>query len=422
MPSRLRKKIARSLMVSWRVQPNRYDIEALQANISRVGMVVRVRWILIVALIIYSFIGGALYLADHRVPVSELAQLMTIPAIALGFVMLYNTFYTLNYRRLGNITVWNHLQLALDALVVTVLVYYSGGASSWFWSIYPLFILEATFILPRSRDAWIIALGCVAMLGSVILLEMVGVLPHVVIPFADPELHTDRTYISVRFLWQATVLIGTASVATSLVGGFRRASDLRASRQLIDEMTGLYSRAYFLRTCVAEIRRSLKDGHEIHVILVDVDRLGDFNTRFGFDRGDEMLRSISEAIQRSVAEAGDLSVSSNVVARFGGEEFAVLLAEDERIDGYPTVADALRLAEKIRAAVAAVSVSEAGVTASVGVASAPHDGHSIDELLDVADNALACAVSSGGNRVMSARDCPVDGEGESTLTVVESGL
>src|SRR5512139_154672 len=78
-PSLLRKRITRSLLVSWREQPTRYDIEALQANIRRVGLVIRVRWVLILVLVLYSILGGVLYAT--RIPIPELASLMWIPAV-----------------------------------------------------------------------------------------------------------------------------------------------------------------------------------------------------------------------------------------------------------------------------------------------------------------------------------------------------
>ena len=176
--SRLRKRIARALMVSWREQPTRYDIEALQANIRRVGLVIRLRWALLVVLVIYSALAWVGVFPAHAAEPS-LPIRMVIPAIALGFVVLYNGFYQLNYKRLGNIALWNHLQLALDALVVTVLVYYSGSVNSWFWSMYSLFILEAAFILPKRRDAWLLAGLCAFLLGSLELLEFADLIPHV---------------------------------------------------------------------------------------------------------------------------------------------------------------------------------------------------------------------------------------------------
>jgi diguanylate cyclase (GGDEF)-like protein len=398
-PSRLQKKIARSLMVYWREQPTRYDIEALQDNIRRVGLVVHIRWVLLVVLVVYSALAGAAY--TTVMSISRLAGLMAIPAVALGFVVLYNSFYQANYRRLGAIAVWNNLQLALDAIVVTVLVYYSGGVASWFWSMYPLFILEAAFILKRPRDAWFHTLLCVGLLGGIEALEMVGVLPHVRIPFTGPNLANDLVYVSIRYLWQVAVLAGTAAVATSLIGVQRENARRHETLQLLDETTGLYSRAYFLRALPAEIRRAQRDGRGLHVMLVDLDRFGDYNTKFGIDRGDRLLGAIASAISSTVAQAGDLAVTLNIVSRFGGEEFAVLFAEDLSCEGgIPDAACAMRMAENLRHAAERVRVDDSGVSVSVAVASLPDDGTTADALLDAADEALSLAISTGGDRVV----------------------
>lgn len=397
-PGHLKKRIERALKVSWREQPTRYDIEALQSNIRRVGLVIRVRWILIVVLVVYSLVGGALY--STHMPVAELASLMWIPALALGFVVLYNSFYSLNYRRLGNIAVWNHLQLVLDALVVTVLVYFSGGVHSWFWSMYSLFVLEATFILPRSRDAWLISLLCMLLLGSVAWLEFFGILPHSVIPFGPEGLYDDLVFVSVRYLWQVAVLAGTAWIANLLVGEFRR--DLASrSQTILDVTTSAFSRSYFMRALPAEVQRAQRDGRPIHVLMLDIDRFGVFNERFGIDAGDRMLKAIAQVTAETVTPSGGAS-SLNLVSRIGGEEFAVLLVENERGESRPGAEDACSTAEELRAAIERVRVDDAGVTVSVGVASMPEHGATADELLDAADTALALAIDSGGNAVVAA--------------------
>ena len=402
-PSRLRKRINRALKVSWREQPTRYDIEAVQANTRRVGLVIRVRWALLIVLVVYSALAGAAYMT--AMPLAELASRMLIPALALVFVALYNTFYQLNYRRFGNIAVWNNLQLMLDAIVVTVLVYYSGGVSSWFWSMYSLFILEAAFILPRRRDTWVLAVACMLLLGGVELLEALDVLPHVTIPYATAEQHTDQVYVAVRYLWQVAVLAGTAAVSTQLVGEQRAETAARQSLMVLDETTGLYSRAYFLRVFGAEIRRAQRDARPLHVLLLDIDRFGDFNRRFGIDAGDRLLTQIARTITECVAEAGDTLVTTNLAARYGGEEFVVMLAEDQETQGPPQVDDALRLAECLRTLVGQQAVDGAGVTVSIGVASMPVDGSTQDSLLDAADGALSAAIDAGGNRVVCASSC-----------------
>ena len=389
-------------MVSWREQPTRYDIEALQANIRRVGLVIRVRWVVIVVLVLFSVFGGAMYAT--RMSVAELASLMWIPALALGFVVLYNTFYAMNYRRLGNIAVWNNLQLGLDALVVTVLVYFSGGANSWFWSMYSLFILEAAFILPRSRDTWSQALLSAVLLGGIELLELLGILPHQSIPFASGEFYQDSVFVAVRFFWQVAVLAGTAGVATLLVGEFRQELEERRAQTILDAATGLLSRGYFTRALPGEIRRAQRDGRPVHLILLDIDRFGDFNARFGFDAGDRLLVALAEVISKVVTPESDIA-TSNLVARIGGEEFAVLLAESNQA-GMPAGEEAASvLAEALRAAVQATRVEGAGVTVSIGVATLPKDGSTAEELMDAADFALGCSIEDGGNRVCFAQQC-----------------
>jgi diguanylate cyclase (GGDEF)-like protein len=415
--SLLKKKITRSLLVSWREQPTRHDIEALQANIRRVGLVIRVRWVLIIVLVTYSVLGGWLYAT--RMPLAELAGLMWLPALALFLVVLYNTFYALNYRRLGNIAIWNNLQLGLDALVVTVLVYFSGGANSWFWSMYSLFILEAAFIMPRSRDVWLQALGCILLLGGVEWLEFSGLLPHMTIPFASSALHEDAIFVSVRFLWQVTVLAGTAGVATLMVGQFRGEMAERTSQNMLDHATCLYSRSYFMRTFPAELRRSSRDGRQIHLLVLDIDRFGEYNTRFGIEQGDQLLKQVAAEISRVVAVHPD-QATSNVVARVGGEEFAVLFVEDEETQAMPTTEEARLLGERIRSAVEGVQVDGAGVTVSVGIASTPDDGSTVEELLDAADVALSCATENGGNRVYSAAECRSERAGEDEQSLPEA--
>ncbi|MHB9004240.1 MAG: hypothetical protein ACYC6C_09300, partial [Coriobacteriia bacterium] len=242
-PHRLTKKLQRRLVVAYRDELTRYDIEAMQANIERVGMVIKTRWALVVALSVYSLIGGSLY--ARVVPFSDLILNMAVPAIALVFVLGYNTFYSSTYRRLGNIAILNHAQLLFDSLVVTVLVYYSGGAHSWFWAMYSLFVLEAAFILPRRRDAWLVAGFALLMLGVITWGEYFGLLPHVPVPFTSSDLTRNITYVSVRYLWQITVLSGTAMVATLMTAALRRREDILAAASVVDDRTGLYDRAYF---------------------------------------------------------------------------------------------------------------------------------------------------------------------------------
>ena len=386
-------------MVTWREQPTRYDIEALQANTRRVGLVIRVRWALVLVLAVYSVVGAWIY--AQALPVSELTTLMLVPAAALVFVMLYNTFYLLTYRRLGNIAFLNHLQLFFDALVVSVLVYYSGGASSWFWTMYPLFVFEAAFILPRARSAWALA-GAIALLQGVVLWSMYfGLLPAVHVPFANETLFQNITYVSVRYLWQVTVIAGSAAIATLMVSSLGARERELQSATIVDEATGLYNRPYFHRAFQAELSRAQRDGRPVFVILVDLDHFGDFNRKWGLDRGDRLLAEISTRLRNVVSPGSDALLSANVVARYGGEEFAILVSEIP--DGVSSNGDpGLEIGDEVRRVISGALVDGVGVTASVGVAVFPADGESPDELLLAADDALGASSRAGGNRASAA--------------------
>jgi diguanylate cyclase (GGDEF)-like protein len=220
-------------------------------------------------------------------------------------------------------------------------------------------------------------------------------------PFETVSLYGDPVYFAVRYGWQVAVLAGTAAVSTQLVGAMRPSA---SSKQLavLDEATGMYSRTYFLRAFAAEVSRAGRDERALHVLLIDVDHFGDFNRRFGIEVGDRLLATIAETITKAVGDAGDVLATTNLAARFGGEEFVVLLAEDAQVAGSPQPNDALRLGERLRAEISKARVEGAGVTVSIGVASFPDDGSSADDLLDAADSALATAVEAGGDRVRQA--------------------
>ena len=85
-PSRIAKVLQRRLMVSWREQPTRYDIEALQANVRRVGLVIAVRWALAAALTLFSVLAASAYALET--PWSELWANMWIPAFETGAKMV----------------------------------------------------------------------------------------------------------------------------------------------------------------------------------------------------------------------------------------------------------------------------------------------------------------------------------------------
>ncbi len=401
--SRIAKTLARTAVVSWRDQPTQYDIEALRANLERVGLVIRVRWAIVAALTVFSVVAALVY--GSSVAFDQLVQNMTIPAIALLFVLMYNSFYQATLHKVGNVAFLNQAQLIFDIIVASVLVYYSGGVYSWFSSMYLLFILEGAFILPKRHHVWFLVLASALLYGFVLAAEFWGWIPHVDMPFVENGLYTNATFVWVRYLWKVTLYGGAGTIGILMMQRVHaRERELRES-SFVDEITGLYNRQYFHRVLNSEVDRAQRDQGTLGLILVDIYQFSEFNRIFGLEIGDEILAAIATEVKDVLREGHvDEGYEVNVACRVGGEELGIIVPEAFRYDpeSDPAQKHVSALAEDIRQRVEDFRLRGLGVTLSIGVAVAPDNGDNAVRLLDAADRALYAASMAGGNQVVAA--------------------
>ncbi len=162
--------------------------------------------------------------------------------------------------------------------------------------------------------------------------------------------------------------------------------DVLAQRAMIDGLTGLWNRRYFDQRLEAELSAALRQDSRVACIMADVDRFKSINDTYGHAMGDEVLKGVSSTITAAVR-------SEDVVARFGGEEFAILTKSTP--DQSP-----IALAERLRLEIERYPFEVRGkrihVTSSFGVAESGPVGESIVER---ADAALYRAKHNGRNRV-----------------------
>jgi diguanylate cyclase (GGDEF)-like protein len=183
---------------------------------------------------------------------------------------------------------------------------------------------------------------------------------------------------------------------TLLQRSSRHAQLVDASR--IDEKTGLLNATTWRRESSAELARSLRTGSGLAVALIDIDHFKVVNDTYGHLAGDEVLRAISRLLQLLVREY-------DLVGRFGGEEFALLLPQTDEMG-------ARNIAERIRAQIADLRVtatSSSGtepiaLTVSIGVAMLDGTGADLTELLAAADAALYRAKDAGRDQVWVTTD------------------
>jgi diguanylate cyclase (GGDEF)-like protein len=192
--------------------------------------------------------------------------------------------------------------------------------------------------------------------------------------------------------WSATtrrLLIGAADEASAALSRAYSHRDAEA-RASTDALTGLPNRRYFDEFCGLLARRRRADD-AVGVLMIDIDRFKTLNDTYGHATGDEVLRAVAGAIVAAVRE-------DDVPARFGGEEFVVLLRN-------PGIDVAFEVGERVRAAVSQLDLARhgvPGVSVSVGVAVSAHADQPIDELVGLADEALYRAKRAGRNRVIAA--------------------
>lgn len=158
-------------------------------------------------------------------------------------------------------------------------------------------------------------------------------------------------------------------------------------RIVIDGLTGVFNRTYLGERLAEEIERGRRYSHAVTLLMVDVDSMKPVNDRFGHRAGDAVLKSVSRVLRVQ-------SRSVDVVARYGGDEFAVIMPQTGPEGAWS-------LAERITRGVRESQPEELRdvVSVSVGMASFPRDADTAEGLVDAADKALYRAKSEGGNAI-----------------------
>jgi diguanylate cyclase (GGDEF)-like protein len=181
-----------------------------------------------------------------------------------------------------------------------------------------------------------------------------------------------------------------------LLGQFQAAANT-------DGKTGLLEATFWHKIAGAELARAERTGTQLGVLMIDLDNFKSVNDNYGHLNGDRVLKAVARAIKQQVREY-------DLVGRFGGEEFVVLLPG---IDA----AEIAHAAERIRHRVASLQVDLADnvrlvpntLTCSVGVAVYPYSALTLDHLLLAADTATYVAKDQGRNRVCMAPHLEDDG-------------
>jgi diguanylate cyclase (GGDEF)-like protein len=255
----------------------------------------------------------------------------------------------------------------------TLLVVLTGRDQSPFFFTFPLIVGGAALVVtPRVT---------LALASAAALAYIVAIVP----PGAGAVPPETVAVVGINI----TALVLLAYVAMVIAREQRRARDAAIRLSTIDPLTGLFNRTFFFAAVEREIARSARSGRGFCLLMMDLDELKLINDRHGHFFGDRVLRGVGEVIREGGRRI-------DTAARYGGDEFVVLLPETDPTGAYV-------LAEKIRLGVADLRVDVAGTiiqpSVSIGVVSYPDDGRTSDELMITADSSMYHSKRAGKNRV-----------------------
>jgi diguanylate cyclase (GGDEF)-like protein len=320
------------------------------------------QWLLLILVMLYFHIPTR--------PIDNPDRLVAVMVVFAGFVLLFR--FCRSFCREGR---WKLVvqTLAMTAFI-TLVLWYTGRSQSPLLNLYLLVIIACAITLGRMTTLLEVLLigACYLMLGYA----------DYGISILSPETFTTLMANFSPFLLVAYV--------TSLL-----AEDIHEARRRIvvlsqtDELTGLMNMRAFSTLLDREITTARRYLQSFTLMMIDVDRLKKVNDRFGHVAGTQLLRAVAAAISDCVR-------SADVLARYGGDEFVILMPH--------TRSEAARIAaERIRSAIhgSSFNMNDWRITASVsiGIAAFPESTGAPEDVLEKADVALYQSKQAGRDRV-----------------------
>lgn len=203
-------------------------------------------------------------------------------------------------------------------------------------------------------------------------------------------------YVGLAFVIQLLVSVPVGWFIVQLLGEVKAARQHAQRLAWQDGLAGLYNRRRFSELAQRELGLALRRGCTLVAVLIDLDDIKQINDRHGHAFGDRLLAATARAIAEALR-------STDLAARRGGEEFALLLADSGSGDGIEVVERVLHAVRGLRAESA--DGSSFGCTASIGIASLAAQNERFELLIERADRAMYRAKRDGKDRGVRADEC-----------------
>jgi len=304
-----------------------------------------------------------------------------ISSAALSMAMFFYTAFVLLFRYVNFYRQETYWKLAIETgmmiVFITWVLVYTGRLASPLVNLYLLVVITSSLTLGRVATiiAMIVIAICYLWLGYPVKHNS---------PFPS---------VSAEFVAEFAPLLLVAYITTMLSADTRRAMAHVKTLSETDELTGTLNRRAFLSFAARTHSLAQRYGRNYGVIMIDSDSLKKTNDAYGHEAGDELLRTMVQKIQGELRQ-------SDLLSRYGGDEFVVLLPDT---DAEGALLTAERIRERIAASPLQVGRDTAAISASMGVATYPDNGMDFDRVFEAADTAMYASKTSGKNKVSVAQ-------------------
>jgi diguanylate cyclase (GGDEF)-like protein len=320
-----------------------------------------VNWLLIILVLLYHFYKGT---PEDNVP----AVFAGLVAFALVTVALHYFGIFPNPTR-GLLAVESWIMIAF----ITWVLYFTGGLDNALVNLYYLPVIVSALTL--GQMATLLQLGLIA--ACYVFLGASDVTPALTSAFVGTLAAQLAPMVLIAYI--------TTMLSADIVNALARVKLISET----DELTGVFNVRAFNALAAQEFRQAARHRRGLSLMMIDSDDLKRVNDSYGHEAGDRLIRAVVAGIRQSIK-------SSDVVARYGGDEFVCLFP------GAPPEA-AAGIGERIRSRVWDTPLELDGkivpVSVSIGVASFPAHGEHFESVLRSADKALYMSKSNGRNRV-----------------------
>ena len=322
--------------------------------------IAEIEWLLVILILLYQIVQGR----DDETAAPIFFGLLLYSAFVIGF-RYFNVYRTESRWKLA-IETW------VMIIFITWILYHSGRLDSPLTNLYLLAVITSALTLGKLITMLEVALiaACYVFLG-----------------YSTTSESLFWVYNAGDFMSQFAPMLLVAYITTMLSADIRGALSRIKIISETDELTGIYNVRAFNALANRTHKQSLRYGHAYSVVMVDSDNLKTVNDEYGHEAGNRLLKMTVNCIQHLLRE-------TDVLARYGGDEFVLLLPQT-KADG------AFEVAERIRKAIAASPLDTRGkpvvTTVSAGIAAFPAHAEELSVVMNRADQALYNSKKRGRN-------------------------